>query len=233
MRDGAKAASLFALGCGAQERLAVDAGGLRDAQTGDGAPAPYPDSSVAPEGGPYDGGPYSDASGGDGALVDGDAGECLATRADIEGPFFKPSSPQRTMIAEAGVAGMRITVRGQIVDASCRPIEGAIVDFWQADDEGAYDDVGFLFRGHQVVGADGRYEVSTIIPGRYLNGSQYRPAHVHCKVIVAGRELLTTQLYFEGDPFNDVDPWFSELTMLRPKETDDGLLADFDFSVNG
>jgi protocatechuate 3,4-dioxygenase beta subunit len=153
------------------------------------------------------------------------------TRPDIEGPYFKPSSPERTSLLEGDIDGVRLTVRGRVVDGNCEPIAGAIIDFWQADDDGAYDNAGFLLRGHQVVDADGRYEVSTIVPGRYLNGSQYRPAHVHCKVYVRGVERLTTQLYFEGDPYNEVDPWFSELTMLRPREDGAALVADFDFSV--
>jgi protocatechuate 3,4-dioxygenase beta subunit len=200
--DGAKAASLLALGCGAQDKAIVDAGGLRDA------------------------GPQYDA------IIDSDAGErCLATRPDIEGPFFKPSSPETPFLLQEGSSASVIIVRGRIVDESCRPIEGAIVDFWQADEAGAYDSEGFSLRGHQRVGADGLYQLTTIVPGRYLNGTQYRPAHLHCKVIVEGRELLTTQLYFEGDPFNEVDPWFSELTMLRPRTQDSALVADFDFSV--
>jgi protocatechuate 3,4-dioxygenase beta subunit len=182
--------------------------------------------------------PYADASGPnepyDGSMpTDDDGGEsCSATRADIEGPFFKPSSPERTNLVEPGTSGIRITLRGTIMDADCRPIAGAIVDFWQADVEGAYDnEETFHLRGHQVVAEDGRYELTTIVPGRYLNGSQYRPAHVHCKVYVRGTERLTTQLYFKDDPFNAVDPWFSEQTMLRPRDDGGALLADFDFSV--
>ena len=182
--DGAKAASLLALGCG---------------------------SSIAAR----------------------DAGRerCSATPADIEGPFFKPSSPERTSLVEPGTSGVRITLRGTIMDADCRPIARAIVDFWQADVDGAYDNETFRLRGHQVVAEDGRYELTTIVPGRYLNGSQYRPAHVHCKVYVGGTERLTTQLYFEDDPFNAVDPWFSEQTMLTPRDEGGGLVADFDFSI--
>lgn len=148
-----------------------------------------------------------------------------------DGRFFRPSSPETPFLLSEGT-GTPITVRGRIVDAHCEPIAGALIDFWQADEAGAHDAQGFLYRGHQVVGADGRYQLTTIIPGRYLNGSQYRPAHVHCKVLVGGVELLTTQLYFEGDPFNEVDPWFSEATMLRPQQTNGALSADFDFSVS-
>jgi protocatechuate 3,4-dioxygenase beta subunit len=163
----------------------------------------------------------------------GDPQTCLVTRPDIEGPYFKPSSPERKNLVD-GLSGVRLALVGKIVDASCRPIEGAIIDFWQADDDGAYDNAGFTLRGHQIVGEDGRYALSTIVPGRYLNGSQYRPAHLHCKIYIDGRAVLTTQLYFEDDPYNGIDPWFSVLTMLRPVKVvgdSNDLTAAFDFSV--
>jgi protocatechuate 3,4-dioxygenase beta subunit len=173
---------------------------------------------------------------GDGATPSPDAGAdasvgCALTRADIEGPFFTPDSPARTSFLEDGVTGTRLLLGGRLLDASCVPIAGAVLDVWQADEAGGYDDVAFRLRGHQIVDADGRYELTTIVPGRYLNGAQYRPAHLHCKVYVQGVMVLTTQLYFEGDPYNEVDPWFSELTMLRTESVADGLRADFDFSV--
>ncbi len=194
----------------------------------DGSYGPLPDGSS----------PYYDASApyADGSVRydAGDQETCVLTRLDIPGPFFKPSSPERTNLLEEGDPGVQLALRGKILDAACMPIAGAIIDFWQADDDGAYDNAHFALRGHQIVGADGRYELTTIVPGRYLNGSQYRPAHLHCKVYVEGVEVLTTQLYFEGDPYNDIDPWFSELTMLRQRELPDGsgnLTADFDFNV--
>jgi protocatechuate 3,4-dioxygenase beta subunit len=173
---------------------------------------------------------------GDGAAPSHDAGAdgsagCALTRADIEGPFFTPDSPARANFLEDGVTGTRLFLRGRLLDASCAPIAGAVLDVWQADEAGAYDNVAFRLRGHQIVGADGRYELTTIVPGRYLNGAQYRPAHLHCKVYVEGVMVLTTQLYFEGDPYNELDPWFSELTMLRTQAVGDGLQADYDFSV--
>ena len=46
----------------------------------------------------------------------------------------------------------------------------------------------------------GRYAYTTIVPGHYLNGVQYRPAHIHLKASAAAHAPLTTQLYFAGDP---------------------------------
>lgn len=233
------APALLAQACGTRDRSIADAGrAARDAQAPD---RPGRDASDDGAPGDYDGsyGPVPDASSPydrDGSAA-GDASDpqaCVVTRPDIEGPYFKPSSPERTSLVEAGLPGVQLALSGKIVDTACMPIAGAIIDFWQANDDGAYDSAGFTLRGHQIVGEDGHYELKTIVPGRYLNGSQYRPAHLHCKVYVEGREVLTTQLYFEGDPYNDIDPWFSELTMLRPREVagaSGDLTADFDFSV--
>ena len=56
------------------------------------------------------------------------------------------------------------------------------MDFWQADEYGDYDNVGFNFRGKIITDENGNYNLETIIPGKYLNGSQYRPSHIHLKV---------------------------------------------------
>ena len=65
----------------------------------------------------------------------------------------------------------------------------------------------------------------TIVPGRYLNGAQYRPAHLHLKVSGAGLRPLTTQLYFAGDPYNAADPWFRPGRALTLRPNHGGLIA--------
>ena len=69
------------------------------------------------------------------------------------------------------------------------------------------------------------------MPGHYLNGARYRPAHLHVKVHVAGAERLTTQLYFEGDPYNEGDAWFHPSRALHLVRRGDEALARFDFGV--
>ncbi len=160
-----------------------------------------------------------------------DASACRVITADnIEGPYFVPDSPTRNDIADAGVTGTRLEISGRVVDTRCAPIAGAVLDFWQADADGNYDDEGFVLRGHQFTDADGRYRLGTIIPGRYLDGGSYRPAHIHVKVAADGFPLLTTQLYFVGDPYNDSDPWYlSSLAMTLADGPDDSRTALFDF----
>ena len=87
------------------------------------------------------------------------------TLAQTEGPYFTPNSPERAMLREAGMAGTPITLTGFVLTRSCRPIAGALVDLWHADDAGEYDNDGYRLRGHQFTGADGRYAFETIVPG--------------------------------------------------------------------
>jgi protocatechuate 3,4-dioxygenase beta subunit len=117
------------------------------------------------------------------------------------------------------------------LDGDCKAVRNAVLDFWQANDAGEYDNDGFTFRGHIKVDQDGSYALETIIPGRYLNGATYRPAHLHVKVYVGTEERLTTQLYFEGDPYNEGDPWYEPLRALALEDASNGKQASFDFAV--
>src|SRR5215813_4811291 len=118
------------------------------------------------------------------------------TPPQTEGPYWKPSSPQRASLLEPGMAGTRLVVEGLVLATDCRPIAGAVIDVWQADDEGRYDNAGYRLRGHQVATAAGRYRVETIVPGVYPG----RTRHIHVKVQAPGRPPITTQLYFPGEP---------------------------------
>src|SRR5439155_2846030 len=71
------------------------------------------------------------------------------TPAETAGPFFKPRSPLRSSLIQSGTAGTRLTVRGRVFSRACRPLAGALLDFWHADTDGEYDNVGFKLRGHQ------------------------------------------------------------------------------------
>ena len=132
------------------------------------------------------------------------------TPAETAGPFFKPRSPERTSLLEPGLNGKRLELSGRVYGRSCTPLAGALLDFWQADDRGAYDNDGFRLRGHQHADAQGRYRLSTILPGAYAG----RTRHIHVRVQPAGGHVLTTQLYFPGEKRNGSDGLFrGELLM--------------------
>jgi len=145
-----------------------------------------------------------------------------------EGPFFKPSSPQRADLREAGLAGRPLDVSGFVVSRACRPVAGALIDVWQADEKGRYDNRGFRLRGHLFADEGGRFTLRTIVPGAY----EGRTRHIHVKVQAPGRPLLTTQLYFPDEPLNRTDGLFRRELAMRLANADDRLLARFDFVLD-
>ena len=129
------------------------------------------------------------------------------TGADIEGPYYLAGSLE-TLTLGPGV----LTLRGAGMDARCQRLPGALVDVGQADETGAYADD--RYRAKQRAGEDGGYQFQTTKPGNYLNGAQYRPAHIHLKASAPGFRSLTTQLYFPEDPYNAIDPWFDAARLV-------------------
>jgi len=151
------------------------------------------------------------------------------TRKNPEGPFFTPGSPERRDIRD-DQRGIRLTLRGRVIDTNCQPVAHAKLDFWQANAQGEYDLQGYALRGHQFTDADGRYELDTIVPSPYHAGTRYRPAHIHVKVEAIGLAPLTTQLYFPDDPHREEDPFFDPELVLDVRElSDDEWTATFDF----
>jgi protocatechuate 3,4-dioxygenase beta subunit len=146
------------------------------------------------------------------------------TPAQTEGPFYTPDTPERTSFLEDG-PGTKMVLTGRVLTTDCQPVFDAVIDFWHADDGGNYDNVGFLFRGHQFTDADGRFQLETIVPGLYPG----RTRHFHVKVQGRDTSLLTTQLYFPGEPDNAGDGIFNEALLIETAETDDGLTGQFDF----
>src|SRR5262245_23395371 len=71
------------------------------------------------------------------------------TPPQTEGPYFKPASPRRTSLLEPGMTGTKLVVSGRVLSADCTPVVRALIDAWQADARGEYDNVGFMLRGHQ------------------------------------------------------------------------------------
>ncbi|GAA3392341.1 carbohydrate-binding protein [Streptomyces roseoviridis] len=150
------------------------------------------------------------------------------TPPQTEGPYFKPNSPRRTSLVEPGTPGTRLSVSGWVFGRACRPIAGVLLDFWQADVNGAYDNTGFRFRGHQFTGADGAFRLDTIVPGLYPG----RTRHIHVKVQAPGRPVLTTQLYFPGEPRNNTDPIFDARLLMSVRDAGGAKEAAFDFVLD-
>ena len=119
-----------------------------------------------------------------------------------EGPFYTEGPPfiENNLLAAEDEVGTRLVISGRVFNLDCSEfIPDTIVDMWHADDAGDYDNQGFKLRGQLLTNAEGFYMFETILPGKYLNGSRFRPSHIHFKITPPGFPTLTTQLYFEGD----------------------------------
>lgn len=151
-----------------------------------------------------------------------------ATIRQTEGPFFKPSSPERSELVEPDTTGRLVEINGLVMTRSCRPVERTLVDLWHADEHGEYDNAGFRYRGHLFTDAEGRYRFRTILPAIYPG----RTRHYHVKVQAPEQSVLTTQLYLPDEPANRRDVLFRRDLVVRVAEAPNGLTARFDFVLN-
>jgi protocatechuate 3,4-dioxygenase beta subunit len=152
-------------------------------------------------------------------LSHGDTGE--GTASDVLGPFWRPAplldNPADLFADDE--PGERLVLSGVVRTTAGDAIDGAELDFWQCNAAGLYDvqipGAEPRYRGRLRTGADGRYELRTIVPPPYevqkdgpvgrlldmLGRHAWRPAHIHCNVVTDGRRPLTTMIFVEGDPW--------------------------------
>jgi protocatechuate 3,4-dioxygenase beta subunit len=157
--------------------------------------------------------------------------ESPETENNWEGPFYKPGAPVRSVLLEKGMAGTPLTVTGRILDTHGRPLKGALLDIWQADHKGSYDNTGFLLRGKLYTDDEGRYTLRTVKPLFYGEPGDMRPAHIHVKASFGKSPILTTQLYFKGDPWIHNDAGVRPSLIMSPRRESEGLVAKFDFVI--
>lgn len=126
---------------------------------------------------------------------------CQLTPETTEGPFYVDPQLMRSDIRD-GRPGYPLALRLQVVDAGCRPIDGARVDVWHCDAQGNYSGVAgqadgdmrgqAFLRGSQMTNPAGRVAFRSIWPGWYRG----RTTHVHFKVLMGQRSMLTGQIFF-------------------------------------
>ena len=181
------------------------------------------------------------------------------TPAQTEGPFYpmrdqadKDSDLTRVAGRSEEAEGQKIILAGQVQDDKCQPVEGALVEIWQACHTGKYNhpgdpnpakkDPNFQYWGRSLTNQEGRYSFKTIIPGEYQASTNWvRPPHIHMKVHRRGFQELTTQVYFEGYANNKTDRILLGLSpeerakVVIPFENDSRglLLGQFDITIKG
>jgi protocatechuate 3,4-dioxygenase beta subunit len=153
-----------------------------------------------------------------------------ATQTTVLGPFHVDGAPEKNMGDDVNLDGKGppLVMSGRVLDRQGKPVEGAVLDIWQANEEGFYDvqqpgiQPDMNLRGRFTTGADGRFSFRTARPRYYpvptdgpvgqllqaLGRHPYRPAHVHFLISAPGYEPLVTHLFVRGDPYLSSDAVF-------------------------
>jgi len=165
------------------------------------------------------------------ALLNNPSGEESAdSHAALLGPFWRANAPacaNGSSIARGDMRGTPMTVRGRVFGADGRPLAGAIVDVWQADPKGLYENQDptqpdMNLRGRFETDAQGLFHFHTVTPAGYpvptdgpcgelieaQRRDPYRPAHLHFMVAKPGHKVLITQVFADDDERLGSDPVF-------------------------
>lgn len=154
-----------------------------------------------------------------------------------EGPFYPDKLPLdqdndllRVTDHITPAIGTITNISGRILDSKGEPMKNALVELWQADNNGTYihtrgassgeRDVNFQGYGKFETAAKGGYRFRTIKPGLYTG----RTRHYHFAVTLPGKPKFTTQLYFLGEPGNDRD---GVLNSVKDKTERDSVIREF------
>jgi catechol 1,2-dioxygenase len=181
------------------------------------------------------------------------------SKGTIEGPYYVPHAPESvgeaTLPMRDDEPGTPLLFQGQVASVDGTPLPGAKVEIWHADADGFYSQFApdlpeWNLRGSVVTDADGNFRIHTLEPAPYqipTDGScgkliaaagwhAWRPAHLHLKVSAPGHQLVTTQLYFPGDPHNEDDIASAvkpELLLdVQPAESGEGNQVTYDFVLD-
>ena len=159
-----------------------------------------------------------------------------STASALLGPFWRkgvPELPLGATIAAAGTPGHPVHVSGRVTTSDGTLVAGAIVDVWQSDPRGLYDNqIAELetmnLRGQFRTDAQGRYWFRTVRPAGYpvpthgpvgdllraQRRSPYRPAHIHFMVSAPGYRTLVTQVFADDAEYLESDVTFSVIRSL-------------------
>jgi len=138
----------------------------------------------------------------------GYVGDCETT-SDILGPFYRPGAPIRSNLLIPGHDGSILNLSGTIYDKDGKTaLNNTLVEIWHANAKGEYDNTSpeYHYRGAIKTDQNGNYNFKTILPPPYkYDEIHYRPAHIHFRISSDKKQDLITQIYFQGDKYNEVD----------------------------
>jgi protocatechuate 3,4-dioxygenase beta subunit len=141
------------------------------------------------------------------------------------------------------IVGPLSVIAGQVLDEDGRPVPNALVEFWQANAAGKYPhevdsrpaplEKEFVGAGRILTDAEGRYRFLTVKPGAYPvpnTGNWWRPPHIHFSLYgEAFASRMITQMFFPGDPLNDID---GILQAIPDEDAKNRLIAKKDTSLD-
>jgi catechol 1,2-dioxygenase len=166
------------------------------------------------------------------------------TEDNIIGPYFREGAPFRAKVTPPLIKGVTLLIRGRVWGFDTKkPLSGVILDIWQADADGRYDNDDpnkppakgvYVNRTRVITDETGYYEFETIHPGAYKTSpTTWRPAHIHYLVRRPGYANLITQLYFKGDKFNAADEFIkpSLIIALETAKVNGGTIETGVFDV--
>ena len=151
--------------------------------------------------------------------------EAPVTLSEITGPLFSREgvpADEADLTGGGKALGQLMILAGQVRDEDARPLPGVLVEAWQANASGKYRhpvdgrdaplDPNIVGAGRAVTDPEGRYRFVTIKPGAYPvpnSGNWWRPPHIHLSIYgYAFMSRMITQMYFPGDPLNEIDSIF-------------------------
>jgi hydroxyquinol 1,2-dioxygenase len=161
-----------------------------------------------------------------------------SSEATVFGPFFVQGSPEAGLGGDiaAGASGEPCWVEGTVTDTDGKSVPHALIEVWEADEDGFYDvqyeDNRVAARGHLYSDASGHYRFWGITPVPYpiphdgpvgqllaaVDRSPMRAAHLHFMVTAEGFRTLVTHIFVRGDELLDRDSVFG---------VKDSLVLDF------
>ena len=129
--------------------------------------------------------------------------------------------------------GLKIIVHGTIRDQFLKPIDGALIEIWQANAGGKYlhnsdQNISAIVPfigvcGRYITEGNGAYQFITIQPGPYPypnRGVEWRPMHIHFSIFGQSfGQRLITQMYFEGDPLIKFCPMVNSIPDAKAKKS--------------
>ena len=162
------------------------------------------------------------------AAVDDVAHASEGTESNVEGPVYVPGAPtlERPYVLprRADEPGEKLVFSGTVRSTDGSPLAGATLDVWQANGAAEYSHFNpgvpeYNLRGRLATDDDGSFEFETVVPSPYeipttgatgrllaaLGRPAFRPGHIHFKISHEDASPLTTQIYFDGDPYLDSD----------------------------